>query len=89
MDSQEESDSSFQIMTYTSKSDSQTSSDNTSTNALTHPTKRSQDLKKLKLEIQQIKQTTLPEILNTNNLYKGIRRKEINKAITEWILLDD
>ncbi|CAG8712165.1 3482_t:CDS:2 [Racocetra fulgida] len=38
------------------------------------------DDKKLKSEVQQIRQTKLPEIINVNTPYKGIKQSEINKA---------
>src|SRR5260363_153989 len=47
------------------------------------------DNKRLKSEIQQIRQTTLPDIIKTNTSYKGAKRKKIVKAVIEWILLDD
>jgi len=47
------------------------------------------DNKRLKSEIQQIRQTTLPDIIKTNIPHKGAKRKEIVKAVIEWILLDD
>ncbi|CAG8816423.1 15717_t:CDS:1, partial [Racocetra fulgida] len=47
------------------------------------------DDKKLKSEVQQIHQTKLPEIINVNTLYKSIKQSEINKAVMEWIILDN
>ncbi|CAG8838286.1 16263_t:CDS:1, partial [Cetraspora pellucida] len=38
---------------------------------------------------QQSRQTTITEIIRSNTLHKGNRRKELNQAVVEWILLDN
>ncbi|CAG8713400.1 9122_t:CDS:2, partial [Cetraspora pellucida] len=47
------------------------------------------DNKKQKSEIQQNKQTTLTELIRSNIPHKVDKQKELNKAVVEWILLDN
>ncbi|CAG8835733.1 12707_t:CDS:1, partial [Cetraspora pellucida] len=38
---------------------------------------------------QQSRQTTITEIIRSNTPHKGNRRKELNQAVVEWILLNN
>ncbi|CAG8791832.1 6070_t:CDS:1, partial [Racocetra fulgida] len=47
------------------------------------------DSKKLKPKVQKNRQTTISESIQLNTLYKDDKLKEINRAVIEWILIDN
>ncbi|CAG8748959.1 3801_t:CDS:2, partial [Racocetra fulgida] len=64
--------------------------DNSTSNMIAHLRSHNiVDNKKQKSETQQNKQTTLTEIIQSNIPNKSDKQKELNKAVVEWILLDN
>ncbi|CAG8644109.1 19520_t:CDS:2 [Racocetra fulgida] len=64
--------------------------DNSTSNMIAHLRSHNIiDNKKQKSEIQQNKQTTLTELIRSNIPHKVNKQKELNKAVVEWILLNN